>query len=235
MKADLPLDPSHRIRSYVRRQGRITQAQEWALQALWPNYGLETGYALDPQEVFGRVAPLILEIGFGNGESLAEMAAVAPEKDFVGVEVHRPGVGHLLMALKERRLTNVRVVCADAIEYLEKRITDACLEAIHVFFPDPWHKKRHHKRRLVNAAFAALAARKLKPGGVLHCATDWEHYAFHMLNVLECCGALRNLAGSKRFSARPAYRPLTKFEVRGQRLGHGVWDLIFVREEVSPL
>lgn len=215
------------IRSFVRRQGRITLAQNAALENLWPVFGLDPGLAFNPREAFGREAPVALEIGFGNGESLAQMAAAAPEKDFLGIEVHRPGVGHLLLRVQELGLRNVRVYCADAVEILRERIAENSLDGIQVFFPDPWHKKRHHKRRLINHEFVALLADRLKPGGVLHCATDWEHYAEQMLEVLEAAPGLRNLAGQGNFSERPAYRPLTKFETRGQRLGHGVWDLLF--------
>jgi len=223
-----PETPTQRpIRSFVRRQGRITLAQNAALETLWPVFGLDPGLPFDPRAVFGREAPLILEIGFGNGDSLAQMAAAAPEKDFLGVEVHRPGVGHLLLRVQELGLRNVRVYCADAVEILRGRIADNGLDGEQVFFPDPWHKKRHHKRRLINAGFAALLAAKLKPQGVLHCATDWEPYAEQMLEVLENCAGLRNQAGAGRFSERPAHRPLTKFEKRGEGLGHRVRDLLF--------
>jgi len=217
------------IRSFVRRQGRITLGQNAALETLWPVFGLEPGLAFNPSEAFGRVAPLILEIGFGNGESLAQMAAAAPEKDFLGIEVHRPGVGHLLLRVEELGLSNVRVYCADAVEILRNRIAENSLDSVQVFFPDPWHKKRHHKRRLINTEFVALLADRLKPEGILHCATDWEHYAAQMLEVLEECPSLRNRAGQGNYDERPAHRPLTKFELRGQRLGHGVWDLLFVK------
>lgn len=215
------------IRSFVRRQGRITLAQNAALENLWPVFGLELEQEFDAPRVFGREAPLVLEIGFGNGESLAQMAAAAPEKDFVGVEVHRPGVGHLLLRAQELGLRNVRVYCADAAEVVRDRIAPNSLDGVQVFFPDPWHKKRHRKRRLINPEFAALLADRLKPGGVLHCATDWEHYAEQMLEVLEALPGLRNLAGKGKFSERPGHRPPTKFEARGRRLGHGVWDLLF--------
>ena len=220
-------DQPRPIRSFVRRQGRITLGQNAALENLWPLFGLDPALPFDPAQAFGRQAPLILEIGFGNGDSLAQMALDAPEKNFLGVEVHRPGVGHLLLRVQELGLGNVRVYCADAVEILRERVAPASLDGAQVFFPDPWHKKRHHKRRLVNAAFAALLAGRLKPGGVLHCATDWEPYAEQMLEVLEGCPGLRNRAGKGGFSERPAQRPQTKFETRGQRLGHRVRDLLF--------
>ncbi|MBS1211645.1 MAG: trmB [Proteobacteria bacterium] len=217
------------IRSYVLRQGRITQAQQDALDKLWPQFGVDETRNFDAGTLFPRPAPLIVEIGFGNGESLVQMAAAMPEKNFLGIEVHRPGVGHLLLRVQDLGLTNVRVCCADAVEVLSTRIADGELAGIQIFFPDPWHKKRHHKRRLINNAFVELAGRKLAPGGTFHAATDWEHYATHVLEALESCGSLQNAAGPGHFSERPSYRPQTKFEARGQRLGHGVWDLIFVK------
>ncbi|MDD2767291.1 MAG: tRNA (guanosine(46)-N7)-methyltransferase TrmB [Methylococcus sp.] len=218
-----------RIRSFVLRQGRITDSQRNALENLWPRYGLDPDAAFDPVAVFGRQAPLTLEIGFGNGESLAAMAECLPEEDFVGAEVHPPGVGHLLIELERRGLENVRVFRTDAVELLETRIPEASLARILVFFPDPWHKKRHHKRRLISPEFARLAASRLAPGGVFHAATDWEDYAMQMLEVLDGCEGLINQAPGTGFSERPAYRSLTKFENRGQRLGHGVWDLVYRR------
>ena len=217
------------IRSFVLRQGRITAPQQFALDQLWPIYGLEPDRTLDPVAIFGRSAPVVLEIGFGNGESLAEMAATNPDRDYVGIEVHRPGVGHLLLKIREQELSNVRVYCADAVEIMHARIPEACLSGLQVFFPDPWHKKRHHKRRLINAEFIALAATKLRIGGILHCATDWEDYALQILDVLGDCKKFKNLAGAGKFAERPDHRQLTKFENRGQRLGHGVWDLIYER------
>lgn len=223
-----PENPQHKpIRSFVRRQGRITLAQHAALERLWPVFGLDLAQPFKPAEAFGREAPLVLEIGFGNGDSLAQMAAATPDKSFVGVEVHHPGVGHLLLKIEEFGLRNVRVACADAVEFVGGQLADRSLSGVQVFFPDPWHKKRHHKRRLINAEFTALLVAKLKPGGVLHCATDWQDYAEQMLAVLEASPGLRNLAGAGRYSERPEQRPLTKFEARGQRLGHGVWDLLF--------
>jgi len=219
-----------RIRSFVRRQGRITPGQSKALQDLLPRFGLDPAYAFDAGEVFGRTAPLYVEIGFGDGETLAHLAETRPEHDFIGIEVHPPGVGHLLLELERRGLKNVRVYAQDAVEMLERCIPEASLAGLFVFFPDPWHKKRHQKRRLINADFVKLAARKLRPGGMLHAATDWEDYARQMLDVFEACSTLKNTCSPGRFSERPAYRPETKFERRGQRLGHGVWDLIFCRD-----
>jgi len=220
---------NHRpVRSFVRREGRMTHAQRRALDELGPRYGLPHDQGvLDLDGAFGRSAPRVLEIGFGMGDALAEMAAAHPEQDYLGVEVHRPGVGSLLLKLDDLGLSNVRVLCADAVQVLKGCLADHALDAVHIFFPDPWPKKRHHKRRLVQPAFVELVRRKLKPGGRLHLATDWEDYAQHMLEVLETTAGLRNAAGPGGFAPRPDYRPLTKFERRGQRLGHGVWDLIF--------
>ena len=218
------------IRSFVRREGRMTTAQRRALEELWPRFGLATGSApLDFAASFGRAAPVVVEIGFGNGESLLAMAVAQPEKNFIGVEVHRPGVGQLLMLLAERGIGNVRLVCDDAKEFLEERVPDASLDALQLFFPDPWPKVRHHKRRLVQAEFAQLVRRKLRIGGQFHMATDWQHYAEHMLTVMTEAQGFRNDAGAGQYAARPEHRPQTKFERRGQRLGHGVWDLVFQR------
>jgi tRNA (guanine-N7-)-methyltransferase len=206
----------------------MTPAQERALAELLPRYGIADGDApIDFAAVYGRTAPVHLEIGFGNGAALAAMAAAHPENDYLGIEVHRPGVGHLLRTVAEAGLTNVRVISADATEVLAQRISDAALTAVYIFFPDPWPKLRHHKRRLIQPPFVALVARKLRPGGMLHCATDWQNYAEQMLAVLAAEPALENLAHD--YAARFAERPLTKFENRGARLGHGVWDLAFRR------
>lgn len=218
------------VRSFVRRQGRITPAQNLALENLWPSYGLDPQAPFDARRAFSRDAPLIVEIGFGNGESLAQIAAAAPEKNFLGIEVHRPGVGHLLLKVRALALENVRVYCGDAVEILRDKLEDQSLSGIQIFFPDPWHKKRHHKRRLISPEFARLAVRKLKSSGVFHAATDWEDYAWQMLQVLENCEGLTNAAGKGSFSERPGHRPLTKFEARGRNLGHRVWDVVFVRD-----
>lgn len=220
--------PRRLVRSFVRREGRMTEGQRRALEQHWERYGLEpAAQALDLDALFGRVAPRRLEIGFGMGESLLAMAAADPRTDFLGIEVYRPGVGHLLRELQARDAGNVRVISADAVEVLTNMIPPAALDAVYLFFPDPWPKKRHHKRRLMNPGFAALAAGRLKPGGVLHMATDWEDYARQALAVLEGVPGLRNTAGAGAFSPRPEWRTATRFERRGERLGHGVWDLIF--------
>lgn len=219
--------PLRRIRSFVRREGRITPGQQRALQECWPRYGLEADARLDLAQVFGRDAPRTLEIGFGNGASLATMAAQQPQHDFIGIEVHRPGVGHLLQLIEEQGLGNVRVMREDAVQVLQHCIADDSLDRVLLFFPDPWHKKRHHKRRIVQPDFIELLASKIRHGGRLHMATDWEDYAQHMVEVMSGSTAFRNCAASGAFVPRPEYRPVTKFEQRGQRLGHGVWDLVY--------
>jgi tRNA (guanine-N7-)-methyltransferase len=224
-------DPRRRaIRSFVVRAGRMTVAQERAWAELWPRFGLESADApLNLASVFGREAPRTLEIGFGNGESLVSLAAEHPERDFLGIEVHRPGVGHLLLRIEELGLRNLRVICRDAVEVLERCIAEAALDEVLLYFPDPWPKKRHHKRRIVQPGFVALVASRLRPGGVLRMATDWQPYAEHMLAVAGACTALRNDSADGDYVPRPASRPVTRFERRGQRLGHGVWDLAFRR------
>lgn len=218
------------IRSYVIRGGRLTSSQENALETQWPNFGLnaESGL-LDATQVFGRHAPLVMEIGFGMGDSLLTMASANPERDFIGVEVHKPGVGRLLHEIAEMQLNNLRIYRHDAKEILRDCIADGALDCIQIFFPDPWHKKRHNKRRLVQSEFIQQLRPKLKVGGTLHMATDWEPYAEHMMEVMSAAPGFRNAAGQGQFS-NANERPLTKFEKRGQRLGHVVNDLIFVRE-----
>lgn len=219
-----------RIRSFVRREGRLTQGQQRAIDEQWPRFGIDNGdQLLDLDAIFSRSAPKVLEIGFGNGDSLAAQAEAQPDKDFLGIEVHRPGVGSLLRTVAEKNLSNVRVICDDAVEVLGHRLTDNSLDCVQLFFADPWHKKKHHKRRILQPVFVALLADKLKPGGMLHCATDWQDYAEHMIAVLNDSPVFTNLAQQGDFIPRPAMRPLTKFEQRGHRLGHGVWDIQFIR------
>jgi len=216
------------IRSYVLRAGRTTGGQARALASLGATFVVPFGpHRLDYGALFGRDAPTILEIGFGMGEATAQIAAVQPERDFIACEVHEAGVGALLKRIGEQGLTNVRVVRHDAVEVLEHMIAPASLAGVHLYFPDPWHKKRHHKRRLVQPPFARQIAERLAPGGTLHCATDWQPYAEQMLEVLSAEPLLANTV--EGFAPRPEQRPLTKFEQRGQRLGHGVWDLVFRR------
>lgn len=212
------------VRSFVRRAGRMTPAQKRALQTLWPMYGVDyRAVQLDLDQIFGRAASRIMEIGFGNGELLASMAADSPETDFIGVEVHEPGVGHCLLAIQNRNLTNVRVICHDAIEVLKHQIPDRSLQAVHLFFPDPWPKKRHHKRRIVQPAFIELLHQKIYLGGLLHTATDWDEYAQHMEATI-----LAN-KGFRRADTTAGARPQTRFEQRGRRLGHEITERIFQR------
>ncbi len=219
---------SRAVRSFVLRQGRMSPAQTRAYETLLRQWGVAyQATALDLDALFGRCSPKVLEIGSGMGETTAAIAQAQPETDFLAVEVHTPGVGALLKRIEELSLANLRVCQHDGNEVLEHMIADGALAGMHIYFPDPWHKKRHRKRRLVQPAFAALAARKLAPGGYLHCATDWQDYAEQMLGVLEAEPLLANSAAD--FAPRPVWRPQTKFEARGLRLGHGVWDLLFYR------
>jgi tRNA (guanine-N7-)-methyltransferase len=219
------------IRSFVTRAGRITPAQQRALVALWPKYGIEfAARPLDLDAAFGRAASCTLEIGFGNGEHLLALAAAHPERNFLGVEVHRPGVGRLLLALEAGALANVRLICHDAVEVLERQLAPGSLAEVLILFPDPWPKKRHHKRRLIQRPFADLLATRLAPGGALALATDWQPYALQMLETLSAVPGLTNLAGQDAFAARPTERVSTRFERRGERLGHEVWDLAFRRD-----
>lgn len=218
------------IRSYTLRQGRLTQAQQRALSDLYPRLGVPDGEGIiDLDALFGRRAPRVLEIGFGCGDTLALMAQAQPERDFLGIEVHAPGVGHLLLRIEQLGLNNLRVLHGDAVAALQGRIADASLDGVQLFFADPWPKKRHHKRRIVQEEFAQLVRRKLKIGGLFHMATDWQDYARHMLAVMHAAPGFENVSSEGDFVPRPEHRPPTRFEQRGQRLGHGVWDLMFRR------
>lgn len=223
--------PKHRpVRSFVLRQGRFTPAQQRAFTQHWAQFGVD--YLAQPRDLdalFGRHAEHVLEIGFGNGEALAFAAAAQPERDLIGIEVHRPGVGRALNALADQGIGNVRVYCHDAVEVLGNEIAPNTLDEIRIFFPDPWHKMRHHKRRLIQPAFVELLVSRLRVGGVLHLATDWADYARQMWEVLDAQPQLRNRAGAGGHVARPPWRPATHFERRGLRLGHGVWDLLYER------
>ncbi len=219
-----------RIRSFVLRQGRLTKGQARALETGFPQFGVN--YApeqLDLDALFNRAdSKKILEIGFGMGETTAKIAQVLPNCDFLAAEVHTPGVGALLKLIQENELNNIRVIQHDVVEVLHRMIADASLDGVHIFFPDPWHKKRHHKRRLIQAEFVQLLCTKLKAGGYLHVATDWQEYAEWVLEVLNAETQLENTA--KDYAVKPSYRPLTKFENRGLKLGHGVWDMVFTRK-----
>jgi tRNA (guanine-N7-)-methyltransferase len=216
------------VRSFVLRAGRATVAQQRAMEELWPQYGVEyTPAPLELDRVFGRGAPRMLEIGFGAGEALLAFAQAHREMDCLGVEVHRPGVGRLLLGARAANVSNLRVISHDAVEVLQHQLPPASIELVHIFFPDPWPKKRHHKRRLIQPAFVELLARVLKPDGTLRLATDWRDYAQHMREVLDASGSFTNAAGAQGYVERASERPLTRFERRGQRLGHEVWDLCY--------
>lgn len=228
-----------RIRSFVLRAGRITDAQSRALEQLWPRFGIDLAShaeaacapasPIDFDAVFGRRAPRVLEIGFGNGDNLASLAAAQRERDFMGAEVHVAGVGHLLLEAERLDLRNLRIVRHDAVDLLERHIAPGSLDEVLVLFPDPWHKSRHHKRRLIQPAFVALLASRMRSGALLQLATDWEPYAAQMLEVLGASPDFENAAPGGGFTERPAWRIVTRFERRGHRLGHGVWDLSFRR------
>ena len=217
------------IRSFVKREGKLTKGQTNAIDALWETHGVDLNdELLNLDTLFGRSAPVVLEIGFGNGSSLADMAQTYTDLNFFGVEVHRPGVGSLLVHVKQRELDNVRVSQDDAVLVCNQQIPDGSLERVQIFFPDPWHKKRHNKRRLIQPPFVETLIKKLRPGGQIHVATDWENYAEHILEVLSANTDLKNTAND--YAPKPDYRPSTKYEERGIRLGHGVWDLVFEKK-----
>jgi tRNA (guanine-N7-)-methyltransferase len=235
MSQTFELKPEYKqkaIRSYVIRGGRITEAQKKAFDNAWAGYGLSLfDGRIDPAIVFGRQAPLVLEVGFGMGDSLLQMAIAAPETDFIGIEVHPPGVGRLINNAAKEGLTNIRVYMADAIDVLEDCIPDNSLTRFQLFFPDPWHKKKHNKRRIVQQSLMKLINQKLLVDGICHFATDWQPYADYMMEEMSLADSFRNSEDEYFFSTKPAYRPLTKFENRGQLLGHGVWDLLFIKTE----
>jgi len=221
--------PLRTVHSFVIRAGRMTEAQKAARDKLWPQFGLELVNGIVPQQqVFGRLAPLVLEIGFGMGTSLVEMAKAAPETDFIGIEVHPPGIGNLLKLVDQEQLTNIRVYQADARVVLEKCIADSSLSCLQIFFPDPWHKKRHYKRRMIQPDFIKEVRPKLMAAGIIHLATDWQPYAGQMMQVLSADAGFRNAFGEQCYSLQHS-RPTTKFEQRGQKLGHGVWDMLFIK------
>ncbi len=228
--AEHEISPRREVKSYVVRGGRLTPSQARAMEVLWPRYGIAVdSEVVNGEGLFGRSAPLVFEIGFGMGDSLLEMAQANPDVDYIGVDVHPPGIGTLLKGIEERGLHNIRVFQGDGTLILRENFADASLSRVQIFFPDPWHKKRHHKRRLIQPDFVELIARKLQPGGILHLATDWEQYAEHMMEVLSASPSLCNSAGQGNYATR-GERPSTKFVCRGERLGHGVWDLVFQRQ-----
>jgi tRNA (guanine-N7-)-methyltransferase len=219
------------VRSYVLRGGRLTEGQKRALEELWPRYGIDDDDSvLDLEELFGSPAPVIMEIGFGNGDATWQMASAYPQENFLGVEVHRPGVGRLLLNIEKHGVENIRIACADAMDFLRCRIAPESLAGVRIYFPDPWPKKRHHKRRIIQPGFVHLLHSRMRDGALLHLATDWEPYAEHMLEVIESGDGFVNLAGKGNYQPRPDWRPETKYEKRGERLGHKVRDLLFARE-----
>ena len=224
-------EAKHRkVRSFVLRKGRLTTAQQHALDELWPHYGIDRRETvLDFEDHFERAADVILEIGFGNGESTWRMAQQEPEKNFIGVEVHEPGVGHLMLALEKHAIENVRIVCDDAVPFLQDRIAAGCLAGVRIYFPDPWPKKRHHKRRLIQPGFVDQLARCMARHAIFHFATDWQPYAEHVLEVMQSRTDFVNLSPTGDYCERPAWRPYTKYEARGERLGHEVRDLLYRR------
>ena len=221
-----------KIVSFVRREGRLTNGQSRAIEELWPVMGIaySADRPLDCSALFGNENPVILEIGFGMGKSLVEMASADRNSNYIGIEVHKPGVGACLMAARENQLTNLRVFEHDAVEILENMVPDGSLSKVQIFFPDPWQKKKHNKRRIVQLPFLQLLAKKLKPQGIVHLATDWQEYAEHMVEVGNSCDQFTNLSQSNDYVPRPDFRPMTKFELRGISLGHGIWDLMFQKK-----
>ena len=216
------------IKSFVLRQGKTTQGQHNAMHELMPEFGIDfQSHVLDLNTAFKRTNPKIIEIGFGMGNATWQIAKSNPENDYLGIEVHGPGVGSLLMAIRDNHIPNLRIIRHDAVEVLQQMLADNSISGFHIYFPDPWHKKKHHKRRIITPGFVEILARKLAPGGYIHLATDWEHYALWMLDILSRNTDLVNTSATNNFVPRPDYRPLTKFEQRGINLGHGVWDLIF--------
>lgn len=221
-----------RVRSFVLRAGRLTEGQKRALTELWPVYGVpQNGGLLDFTGLFGNSHPVIMEIGFGNGDATWQMAVASPGENYLAVEVHRPGVGHLLLKLEEHGIGNVRIACEDGVALLSRRVPDASLAGVRIFFPDPWPKKRHHKRRLIQAPFIELLAKKICRGGILHLATDWKPYADSMLEVMHNNQGFENLSPEGGPVPKPDWRPVTKYEERGERLGHSVFDLVYRRAD----
>jgi len=219
------------IKSFIKREGRLTPGQQRALESLWPQFGIDfSEQEIDFEKTFGRTAETVLEIGFGNGESLWKMAQADADRNYIGIEVHRPGVGHLLQLIEQSGINNLRIISHDAVDVINYQIAENSLHKAQLFFPDPWHKKKHHKRRIVQDEFVNMLAQKINSDGVFHLATDWEHYAEHMLEVMNRNQSFINLADDNTFVPKPDYRPTTKFEIRGQKLGHGVWDRLYKKK-----
>jgi len=219
------------IKSFIKREGRLTPGQQRALESLWPQFGIDfSEQEIDLEKTFGRTAETVLEIGFGNGESLWKMAQADADRNYIGIEVHRPGVGHLLQLIEQSGINNLRIISHDAVDVINYQIAENSLHKAQLFFPDPWHKKKHHKRRIVQDEFVNMLAQKINSDGVFHLATDWEHYAEHMLEVMNRNQSFINLSDDNAFVPKPDYRPTTKFEIRGQKLGHGVWDMLYKKK-----
>ena len=222
----------HKIQSFVRRSGRLTLGQRTGLIDLWPQFGVDIpSEIIDLNSLFKKIQPITLEVGFGNGDSLLEMAINTPDQNFLGIEVYEAGIGRLINEANKHQLSNLKIIKADAVEVLEHHIKDDSFDTFQLFFPDPWHKKKHHKRRIIQTDFLDLISNKLQDGGTMHMATDWENYAEYMMVTLEKHPHFKNAMGAHKYSLRPEHRPITKFERRGERLGHGVWDLIFINEK----
>ncbi len=227
----MSVKPLRKIQSFVRRSGRLTEGQKSGLNELWSEFGVDLPKGkINLESIFTKPQPIVLEIGFGNGDSLLEMAINTPNKNFLGIEVYEAGVGRLINEANKHQLTNLKIIKNDAVEVLKHHIEDNSFETFQLFFPDPWHKKKHHKRRIVQTDFLDLISNKLQNGGTIHMATDWENYAQHMMETLEKHPHFKNTLSAHNYSVRPEHRPMTKFERRGERLGHGVWDLIFTKE-----
>lgn len=219
------------IKSFIKREGRLTKGQQKALDDLWPQFGIDfSEQELDLKKIFERDAETVLEIGFGNGESLWKMAQADADRNYIGVEVHRPGVGHLLHLIEQSGIQNLRIISHDAVDIIKHQIKENSLDKVQLFFPDPWHKKKHHKRRIVQDEFVNMLATKIKTGGIFHLATDWEDYAEHMLAVMNRNSHFTNLSKDNTYVPKPEQRPTTKFETRGLKLGHGVWDMLYQKK-----
>jgi tRNA (guanine-N7-)-methyltransferase len=231
----MPIQHLRTIKSFIKREGRITPGQQHALKVLWPKFGIDfSAQTLNLAGIFGRTAQTVLEIGFGNGDSLCKMAQADAQRNYIGIEVHRPGVGHLLHLIDKSEISNLRIISADAVDVIQHQIADNSLHKVQLFFPDPWHKKKHNKRRIVQDTFVNALAQKINSTGVFHLATDWQDYAEHMLKVMNRNPHFVNLSTDNTYVPKPDERPTTKFEIRGQKLGHSVWDMLYQKIQGQP-